>query len=68
MDFNLHRGTPRLPPQAANILMIPGFGLIGVGVLVIYNEHLLVYMIASLFFLLGGLLVVAGLRLKKHMG
>jgi hypothetical protein len=69
MEFKLRgAGTPTLPPHAPLLLLVPGIGFIVFGVLLLYNEKLLVYIVAGLFILLGGLLALAGLRAKRMLG
>ena len=71
MDFKLRGGMPgmpQLPPHAPMLLIVPGVGFILFGVTLIFNAWLLVYMVAGIFLLLGGLLTMAGLRAKKMLG
>ncbi|HLQ38896.1 MAG TPA: hypothetical protein VK348_13890 [Planctomycetota bacterium] len=68
MDFNLHRGSmPQIPPQLPLIVMVPGVFLIALGLLLIYNEHLLVYMVAGTFMLIGAILLLIGWRLRRFV-
>ncbi|MBK8098229.1 MAG: hypothetical protein IPK26_14045 [Planctomycetes bacterium] len=77
MEHKLNRGMPgmagmpgmsMLPPQAPYFLMIPGLLLIGFGVLVIFNEQLVKWLVAGVFLILGLLLLLAGTRMKRMVG
>lgn len=71
MEFKLKGGTPgtpQLPASAPMMLMVPGIGLMLLGVLILTNHQLLVYMVAGIFLLLGGLLTLAGFRAKRLLG
>jgi hypothetical protein len=66
MEFNLPRGgMPQIPPQAAMFVLVPGVLLIGIGVLVLFNEVLIKFMVAGVFIVLGGLLVLLARRLQR---
>jgi len=70
MEFKLRggMGTPQLPPNAVYMLIVPGICLIGLGLLLMFNEWLLRYLVAGLLLLLGGLLTLAGWRAKRMLG
>jgi hypothetical protein len=69
MEIKLNRGAPgMLPPHAPMLLMVPGAGLIAFGLLLLWNEKLLVYIVAGMFILLGSLLVLGGWRAKRMLG
>jgi hypothetical protein len=71
MDINLNRGMPgmpKLPTQLPTLLLVLGGGAIGLGVLLIVNPQLLVYLVAGLFITVGALLMMTGLRAKRMLG
>jgi len=71
MDINLNRGMPgmpKLPTQLPTLLLVLGGGAIGLGVLLIVNPQLLVYLVAGLFITIGALLLLTGLRAKRMLG
>ena len=71
MEFKLRGGMPgmpQLPPGAPYLLIVPGALLIGFALLLFFNPWLIAYMIASLFLVVGGLLVFAGMRAKRMLG
>lgn len=68
MDFNLHRGGPQLPAQAPLILMLPGFGLVALAILLIYNRELLVWLVAGMMFFVGAILILLGRRMQRLLG
>ncbi|MGE3174766.1 MAG: hypothetical protein AB7O97_19205 [Planctomycetota bacterium] len=71
MEFQLKGGMggmPQLPPNAVYLLLVPGFVLLGLGILLFFNEWLLRYLVAGVFVVLGGLLTMMGLRMKRLMG
>ncbi|MBL8756229.1 MAG: hypothetical protein JNK15_23240 [Planctomycetes bacterium] len=71
MDFKLKGGMPgmpQLPTQLPTLLFVLGGGSIAFGLLLIWNQFLLVYIVAGLFILLGALLLVTGLRAKRMLG
>lgn len=66
MEFNLPRGgMPQIPPQAPMFVLIPGVALVGIGVLVLFNEVLIKFMVAGMFIVIGGLLVLLARRLQR---
>ncbi|GAB4147309.1 MAG: hypothetical protein Fur0037_15480 [Planctomycetota bacterium] len=68
MEFKLPRGgMPQLPPQAPMFLMVPGVALIALGVLVLFNEVLIKFLVAGVFLVLGGLLVLGARRVQRMM-
>jgi hypothetical protein len=71
MDFKLNRGLPGLPtvpPQLPALLLLLGGGACAFGLLLIWNEWLLRWLVAGVFLALGALLVLAGLRAKRMLG
>ena len=71
MDFKLNRGmpgVPQLPVQLPMLLFLLGASAIAFGLLLIWNEKLLVWLVAGLFFLVGALLLLTGYRAKKMLG
>jgi hypothetical protein len=74
MDFKLKGGLPgmpgipQIPSQLPMLLLVLGGGAIGLGLLVLFNPVLLVWMVAGVFILIGVLLVLTGLRAKKMLG
>jgi hypothetical protein len=71
MEFKLKggiAGMPQLSPNAVYMLIVPGLFLVVFGLLLLFNEWLLRYLVAGMFLLLGGLLTLAGLRAKRLMG
>ncbi|HEB54253.1 MAG TPA: hypothetical protein ENI87_13455 [bacterium] len=71
MDINLKGrmpGVPSLPPQLPSLLLALGCGSIGLGVLLIMNPELLTYLVAFVFILIGGLLLLTGWRAKRMLG
>ena len=71
MDIHLNRGMPgmpTLPPQLPILLFVLGAGAIGFGMLLIFNEWLLTYLVAGLFLLVGALLLLVGLRARRMLG
>jgi hypothetical protein len=71
MDFKLKGGMPgmpQLPTQLPTLLFVLGGAAIGFGLLLIWNQFLLVYIVAGLFILLGALLLITGLRAKRMLG
>lgn len=72
MDFTLNRGMPggmpQLPPALPNLLLLVGGCIAMFGLLLLWNEWLLRYLVAGVFLVLGGLLLLIGLRAKKMLG
>lgn len=71
MDINLNRGMPgmpQLPTQLPIVLLVLGSGAICFGLLLLWNEWLLRYLVAGVFLLIGALLLLTGLRAKKMLG
>ena len=71
MDIKLNRGmpgAPQIPIQMPTLLILLGAGGVGFGLLLLFNEWLLRWMIAGVFLVVGGLLLAAGLRAKKMLG
>lgn len=61
-------GMPQLPPAAPMIPLVIGGGLILFGVMVFFNEALLRWIVSGILVLLGLLLTLLGLRLKRMLG
>lgn len=68
MDINLNRGMPSVPPNLPFLLMVLGAGAIGFGLLLIWNEWLLRWMVAGVFLLIGAVLMMTGLRARRMLG
>jgi hypothetical protein len=68
MDINLNRGMPQLPPQLPNLLLCLGGGAMFLGLMLIWNEQLLRWLVAGMFLLIGALLLLIGLRAKRMLG
>ncbi|MCR9248019.1 MAG: hypothetical protein NXI31_23555 [bacterium] len=68
MDINLNRGMPSVPPNLPFLLLLLGGGAILLGLLIIWNEELLRWMVASIFLLIGAVLVLTGLRARRMLG
>ena len=72
MDINLKGGgMPRMsaiPPQLPMLLLVLGVGAIGFGLLLIFNEWLLRWLVAGVFILVGGVLLLTGWRAKRMLG
>jgi hypothetical protein len=71
MEFNINRGMPGMPPlptQLPTLLLFLGGASCLLGVLLIWNEALLRYLVAGVFLLIGALLLFAGLRARRMLG
>jgi len=71
MDINLNRGMPgmpQLPTQLPTLLLFLGGCAIFLGLLLLWNEALLRYLVAGVFLLIGALLLLTGLRAKRMLG
>lgn len=71
MDFKLNRGMPgmpQVPPQLPTLLLVLGAAFGGFGLMLIWNEWLLRYLVAGVFLLLGAILALTGLRAKRLLG
>lgn len=71
MDIKLKGGMPgmpQIPTQLPVLLLVLGAGAIGFGLLLLFNEWLLRWLVAGVFLLIGLLLLVTGLRAKKLLG
>jgi hypothetical protein len=71
MEFQLRGGMggmPSLPPSAPILLLVPGACLVGFGLLLFFNEWLLRWIMAGMFVLIGALLLMAGMRMKRMLG
>lgn len=71
MDIKLNRGMPgmpQIPTQLPTLLLILGAVSAGFGLVLIFNEWLLIYLVAGVFLLIGAVLVMTGLRAKKMLG
>ena len=61
-------GVPSLPPNLPLILLVLGVASIGFGLLLLWNDWLLRYLVAGIFLLLGGLILLIGARAKRMLG
>ena len=68
MDINLNRGMPHLPTQLPTLLICLGGAAMFLGLMLIWNEQLLRWLVAGVFLLIGALLLLMGLRAKKMLG
>ncbi len=71
MDFKLKGGLPgmpQIPTQLPTLLFVLGSCAIGFGLLLIFNEWLLRWLVAGVFLVLGAVLLLTGLRAKKFLG
>ena len=59
---------PSIPPQLPTLLLLVGIASIGFGLLILLNEWLLRYLVAGIFILIGGLILLIGARAKRMMG
>jgi hypothetical protein len=74
MDFKLKGGMPgipgmpQIPTQLPMLLFLLGGGAIGFGLLLIFNEWLLRWLVAGVFLLIGAVLLLTAMRAKKMLG
>ncbi len=71
MDIKLQRGMPGMPQIPTNLpvlLLVLGAGAIGFGLLLLFNEWLLRWLVAGVFLVIGAVLLLTGLRAKKLLG
>ena len=71
MDIKLNRGPsgmPQIPIQLPTLLIVLGAGSAVFGFLLLWNEWLLRWLVAGVFLVVGGLLLVTGMRAKKMLG
>lgn len=71
MDIHLNRGVPglpQMPTQLPTLLVLLGSVTAGFGLLLLWNEWLLRWLVAGVFLVIGGLLLLTGLRAKKMLG
>jgi hypothetical protein len=71
MDIKLNRGMPgmpQVPAQLPMLLLILGAGAIAFGLLLLWNEWLLRWLVAGMFLLIGAVLLLTGVRAKKMLG
>lgn len=71
MDIKLNRGLPgmpQIPTQLPTLLLLLGAAAIGFGLLLIFNEWLLRWIVAGVFILVGAVLLLTGLRAKRFLG
>ena len=71
MDIKLNRGPsgmPQIPLQLPTLLIVLGAGSVVFGLLLLFNQWLLQWLIAGVFLVVGGLLLVTGMRAKKMLG
>ncbi len=71
MEINLNRGLPgmpQVPSQLPTLLLMLGAASAFLGLLLIWNEHLLRWLVAGVFLLIGALLILTGLRAKRMLG
>lgn len=71
MDIKLNRGAsgmPQIPLQLPTLLIVLGAGALVFGLLLLWNEWLLRWLVAGVFLVVGGLLLMTGMRAKKMLG
>ena len=71
MDIKLNRGMPgmpQLPTQLPTLLLLLGGAAIGLGLLLLFNEWLLRWLVAGVFLLIGAVLLLTGLRARRLLG
>lgn len=71
MDIKLKGGLPgmpQIPTQLPTLLFLLGGGAVGFGLLLLWNEWLLRWLVAGVFLLVGAVLLLTGLRAKKLLG
>jgi len=71
MEFNLNRGMPgmpQLPTQLPTLLIVIGGLFAGFGLFVLFNPAIIQWLVAGVFLLIGGLLLMTGLRAKRMLG
>jgi hypothetical protein len=71
MDIKLNRGMPgmpQIPMQLPMLLFLLGALAIAFGLLLIWNEWLLRWLVAGVFLLVGVVLLLTGYRAKKLLG
>ena len=71
MDIKMSRGIPgmpQVPPQLPMLLILLGGASAGFGLLLLWNEWLLRWIVAGVFLLIGAVLLVTGLRAKRMIG
>lgn len=61
-------GMSVIPPNLPRLLLIIGILAIGFGLLLLWNEWLLRYLVAGIFILLGGIVLLIGARAKRMLG
>lgn len=71
MDINLKGrmpGMPGVPPQLPMLLLVLGSASVFLGLMLIWNEDLLRWLVAGVFLLIGAVLLLTGLRAKRMLG
>lgn len=72
MDINLKGGgmpgIPTIPQNLPMLLLIIGVASIAFGLLLLWNEWLLRYLVAGVFIMLGGIVLLIGARAKRMLG
>ena len=61
-------GMPGIPANLPRLLLIVGVAAIGFGLLLLFNEWLLRYLVAGVFILLGLIVLLVGARAKRMLG
>lgn len=59
---------PTIPPQLPVLLTMLGAGAVFLGLMLLLNEWLLRWLVAGVFVLIGGLLLVVAWRAKRMLG
>ena len=71
MDIRLKGGMPgmpMIPPQLPALLTLLGGGAAFLGFMLLLNEWLLRWLVAGVFLLIGGLLLIVAWRVKRMLG
>lgn len=71
MDIRLNGGVPgmpTIPPQLPLLLTVLGAGAALFGLLLLFNEWLLRWLVAGIFLAIGGLLLIVAWRAKRMLG
>jgi len=70
MDINLKGRMPGMgvPPQLPVLLLLLGSASVFLGLMLIWNEDLLRWLVAGVFLLIGAILLMTGWKAKRMLG